>query len=177
MARVTRKVKDKRILRLIRCYLQSGVMVNGVKMLTKEGTSQGGPLSPLLANIILDDLDKELERRGHKFVRYADDCNIYLKSKRAGQRVMESITTFLEVKLRLKVNLQKSAVDISDNRKFLSFNLYHYHERIRIRIAPQSIKGFKIKIREITSRSNGQNIIKRILRLNLYLPAGLTLVL
>jgi group II intron reverse transcriptase/maturase len=169
MARVARKVKDKRILKLIRLYLQSGVMVNGVKMLTREGAPQGGPLSPLLANIILDDLDKELERRGHKFVRYADDSNIYLKSKRAGQRVMESITTFLKVKLRLKVNLQKSAVGITDKRKFLGFNLYHYHERIRIRIAPQTIKRFKIKIRQMTSRSNGQNIIKRILRLNLYL--------
>ena len=105
MARVARKVRDKRILKLIRLYLQSGVMVNGVKVLTKEGTPQGGPLSPLLANILLDDLDKELERRGHKFVRYADDSNIYLKSERAGQRVMESITTFLKVKLRLKVNL------------------------------------------------------------------------
>lgn len=138
-------------------------------MSTREGTPQGGPLSPLLANILLDDLDKELEKRGHKFVRYADDSNIYLKSKRAGQRVMESITNFLKVKLRLKVNLEKSAVDITDKRKFLGFNLYHYHERIRIRIAPQTIKRFKIKICEITSRSNGQNIIKRILRLNLYL--------
>lgn len=169
MARVARKVKDKRILKLIRLYLQSGVMVNGVKIQTREGTPQGGPLSPLLANILLDDLDKELEKRGHKFVRYADDSNIYLKSKRAGQRVMESITTFLKVKLRLKVNLQKSAIGITDKRKFLGFNLYHYHERIRIRIAPQAIKRFKIKIRQITSRSNGQNIIKRILRLNLYL--------
>ena len=169
MARVARKVKDKRILKLIRLYLQSGVMVNGVKVQTEEGTPQGGPLSPLLANILLDDLDKEIERRGHRFVRYADDSNIYLKSKRAGQRVMESITTFLKVKLRLKVNLQKSAVDIPDKRKFLGFNLYHYHEGIRIRIAPQAIKSFKMKIREITSRSNGQNIIKRILKLNLYL--------
>ena len=169
MARVARKIKDKRILKLIRLYLQSGVMVNGVKMSTQEGTPQGGPLSPLLANILLDDLDKELEKRGHKFVRYADDSNIYLKSKRAGQRVMESITNFLKVKLRLKVNLEKSAVDITDKRKFLGFNLYHYHEGIRIRIAPQTIKRFKIKICEITSRSNGQNIIKRILRLNLYL--------
>lgn len=159
MARVARKVKDKRILKLIRLYLQSGVMVNGVKVLTREGTPQGGSLSPLLANILLDDLDKELEKRGHKFVRYADDSNIYLKSKRAGQRVMESITTFLKVKLRLKVNLQKSAVDIPDKRKFLGFNLYHYHEGTRIRIAPQAIKRFKIKIRQITSRSNGQNII------------------
>ena len=169
MARVARKVKDKRILKLIRLYLQSGVMVNGVKVQTREGTPQGGPLSPLLANILLDDLDKELTRRCHKFVRYADDSNIYLKSKRAGRRVMESITTFLKVKLRLKVNLQKSAVDITDKRKFLGFSLYHYHERIRIRIAPQAIKRFKIKICQITSRSNGQNIIKRILRLNLYL--------
>jgi group II intron reverse transcriptase/maturase len=169
MARVARKVNDKRILKLIRLYLQSGVMVNGLKILTRERTPQGGPLSPLLANIILDDLDKELTRRGHRFVRYADDSNIYLKSERAGQRVMESITAFLKVKLRLKVNLQKSAVDISDNRKFLGFNLYHSHEGVRIRIAPQAIKRFKIKIRQITSRSNGQNIIKRILRLNLYL--------
>ena len=169
MARVARKVKDKRILKLIRLYLQSGVMVNGVKVQTREGTPQGGPLSPLLTNILLDDLDKELEKRGHKFVSYADDSNIYLKSKRADQRVMESINTFLKVKLRLKVNLQKSAVDISDKRKLLGFNLYHYHKRIRIRIAPQAIKRFKIKIRETTSRSNGQNIIKRILRLNLYL--------
>ena len=169
MARVARKVKDKRMLKLIRLYLQSGVMVNGVKMSTREGTPQGGPLSPLLANILLDDLDKEPEKRDHRFVRYADDSNIYLKTKRAGQRVMESITTFLKVKLRLKVNLQKSAVDISDKRKFLGFNLYHYHEGIRIRIAPQVIKRFKIKIRQITSRSNGQNIIKRILRLNIYL--------
>jgi len=169
MARVARKIKDKRILKLIRLYLQSGVMVNGVKVQTVEGTPQGGPLSVLLANILLDDLDKELVRRGHKFVRYADDSNIYLKSKKASQRVMESITTFLKVKLRLKVNLQKSAVDISDKRKFLGFNLYHYHEHIRIRIAPQAIQRFKSKICEITSRSNGQNIIKRIYRLNLYL--------
>jgi len=166
MARVARKLKDKRILKLIRLYLQSGVMVNGVKVQTQEGTPQGGPLSPLLANIFLDDLDRELERRGHRFVRYADDCNIYLKSKRAGQRVMESITTFLKIKLKLKVNLQKSAVDVSDKRKFLGFNLYHYQERIRIRIAHEAIERCKRKIREITARSNGQNINQRILQLN-----------
>ncbi len=169
MARVARKIKDKRILKLIRLYLQSGVMISGVKVQTQKGTPQGGPLSPLLANIFLDELDRELERRGHKFVRYADDCNIYLKSKRAGQRVMESITAFLEARLKLKVNLQKSAVDVSDKRKFLGFNLYHYQERIRIRIAPQAIERCKRKIREITSRSNGQNINQRILRLNTYL--------
>jgi RNA-directed DNA polymerase len=169
MARIARKVKDKRILKLIRLYLQSGVMVNGVKIQTQEGTPQGGPLSPLLANILLDDLDRELTRRGHRFVRYADDSNIYLKSERAGQRVMENITTFLKVRLKLQVNLQKSAVDLSDKRKFLGFNLYHYQERIRIRIAPEAIQRCKMKIREITARSNGQNITQRILKLNLYL--------
>jgi RNA-directed DNA polymerase len=167
MARIARKVKDKRILKLIRLYLQSGVMVNGVKVQTQEGTPQGGPLSPLLANIFLDDLDKELERRGHQFVRYADDSNIYLKSQRAGHRVMESITTFLKVRLKLQVNLQKSAVDLSDKRKFLGFNLYHYQERIRI--APEAIQRCKRKIQEITARSNGQTITNRILKLNIYL--------
>jgi len=109
MARVARKVKDKRVLKLIRAYLGAGVMVNGVVQATEEGTPQGGPLSPLLANILLDDLDKELERRGLKFVRYADDCNIFVASKRAGERVMESVTRFVEGKLKLKVNRDKSA--------------------------------------------------------------------
>ena len=110
MTRVYRVVKDKQVLKLIRRYLQSGVMVNGVVMETEEGTPQGGPLSPLLANIMLDDLDKELEKRGHRFVRYADDCNIYVKTERAGQRVMSSVRQFLEKKLKLKVNEKKSAV-------------------------------------------------------------------
>ena len=111
MARVARVVKDKRVLKLIRAYLNSGVMVNGVVMDTEEGTPQGGPLSPLLSNIMLDDLDKELEKRGHKFVRYADDCNIYVQTQRAGERVMESVKTFLEKKLKLKVNQKKSKVE------------------------------------------------------------------
>ena len=110
MARVARAVKDKRVLRLIRRYLESGVLVNGVVLETDEGTPQGGPLSPLLANILLDDLDRELERRGHRFVRYADDCNIYVQSQRAGERVLASVRQFLEQKLKLKVNEKKSAV-------------------------------------------------------------------
>jgi len=120
MARVAREVKDKRVLKLIRGYLNSGVMVvNGLVMDTEEGTPQGGPLSPLLSNIMLDDLDKELEKRGHKFVRYADDCNIYVKTQRAGERVMESVREFLEKKLKLKVNPKKSKVDRAKRVKFL----------------------------------------------------------
>ncbi len=180
MARVARKIKDKRVLKLIRSYLQAGVMINGVVMITDEGTPQGGPLSPLLANIILDDLDKELEKRGHKFVRYADDCNIYVKSKRAAPifdgypRVMESITAFLKNKLKLKVNEQKSAVDRPWKRKFLGFSMYITKDgTTKIRIAPQSIDKVKNKIREITSRSNGHGITQRIDRLNTYLSGWL----
>lgn len=113
MSRIVRKISDKRVLRIIRRFLQAGVMVNGMRILGEEGTPQGGPLSPLLANIMLDDLDKELERRGHKFCRYADDCNIYVQSKMAGERVMQSIKEFLETKLRLKINGAKSAVSPS----------------------------------------------------------------
>src|SRR5690606_22392855 len=116
---VAKKVKDKAILRIIRRYLESGVMVNGVKRDSEEGVPQGGPLSPLLSNILLDELDKELEERRHRFVRYADDCNIYVKTKKAGIRVLRSITRFLEKKLRLKVNQEKSAVDRPWKRKFL----------------------------------------------------------
>ena len=118
MARVARKVKDKRVLLLIRKYLQAGVMEEGLTVASLEGTPQGGPLSPLLSNIMLDDLDKELERRGHRFCRYADDCNVYVKSPHAGERVMESLTRFLEQQLRLKVNQEKSAVDRPWKRKY-----------------------------------------------------------
>jgi RNA-directed DNA polymerase len=121
MTRVARRVKDKRLLRLLRRYLESGVMVGGVIQEREEGTPQGGPLSPLLSNILLDDLDKELERRGHRFCRYADDCNIYVRSKAAGERVMESISRFLEKRLRLKVNREKSAVDRPWRRDFLGY--------------------------------------------------------
>jgi group II intron reverse transcriptase/maturase len=170
MAKVARKVKDKRVLTLIRRYLQAGVMINGVVMETIEGTPQGGPLSPLLANILLDELDKELEKRGHKFVRYADDCNIYVRSKRAGERVMESVKKYLQERLKLKINEQKSAVDRPWKLKFLGFSMHKAKNgQILIRLAPQTIERVKTKIREITARNKPVSIAERIGRLNTYL--------
>jgi group II intron reverse transcriptase/maturase len=124
MARLKRDIEDKRVLKLVNEYLKAGVMVNGIVMETKEGTPQGGPLSPLLSNIVLDELDRELEKRGHRFVRYADDCNIYVKSQRAAERVRESIGRYVERKLRLKINEEKSAVDLAVRRGFLGFSFY-----------------------------------------------------
>ena len=124
MSRMKAKIADKKVLRLVNEYLKAGVMVNGVVMETGEGTPQGGPLSPLLSNIVLDELDKELEKRGHRFVRYADDCNIYVKSQRAAERVMESVTRYIEKKLRLQVNQEKSAVGLASKRQFLGFSFY-----------------------------------------------------
>jgi len=124
MSRLKQDIEDKRVLWLVNQYLKAGVMVNGVVMETEEGTPQGGPLSPLLSNIVLDELDRELERRGHSFVRYADDCNIYVSSQRAAERVLASIREYVERKLRLKVNGQKSAVDLATRRKFLGFSFY-----------------------------------------------------
>ena len=124
MSRLKRDIEDKRVLWLVNQYLKAGVMVNGVVMETDEGTPQGGPLSPLLSNIVLDELDRELERRGHSFVRYADDCNIYVGSRRAAERVLESVQEYVEKKLRLKVNEAKSAVDLATRRKFLGFSFY-----------------------------------------------------
>ena len=173
MARVARKVEDKRILRLIRGYLQAGVMENGLVRASTEGTPQGGPLSPLLSNILLDDLDKELERRGHAFCRYADDCNIYVRTQRAGERVMESVTHFLEKKLKLRVNGEKSAVDRPWKRKFLGYSMTS-HKQPRLKVAPQSVKRFKDKLREMFRRGRGRNLaafieeLKPILRGWLY---------
>lgn len=168
MSRVARKVKDKRVLKLIRAYLEAGVQQNGITVETKEGAAQGGPLSPLLANILLDDFDKELTRRGHKFVRYADDTNIYVKSFRAGRRVMESITKYLEGKLRLVVNQEKSAVDRPWKRKFLGFSFYT-GKQIGIRLAPKTIERLKEKIRELTQRKTPIPMEERVKTLSRYL--------
>jgi RNA-directed DNA polymerase len=157
MARVARKVKDKRILLLIRRYLQAGIMEDGLTKASKEGTPQGGPLSPLLSNILLDDLDKELEKRGHKFCRYADDCNIYVHTQRAGERVKESITIFLNKRLRLKVNEAKSAVGRPWKRKFLGYTMTMDKEP-RLRASIQSIIKLKDTLRAIFRRGRGRNI-------------------
>lgn len=153
MNKLLRNIKDKRVLKLIRKYLQSGIMINGVVVSNDEGTPQGGPLSPLLSNIMLDELDKELEKRGHKFCRYADDANIYVKSKRAGERVIENVTNCIESKLKLKVNRGKSAVERSWKRKFLGFTLSLMYGKAYSSISKQSLKKHKEKLRERLSRS------------------------
>lgn len=161
MARVARRVKDKRLLRLLRRYLESGVMVGGVIQEREEGTPQGGPLSPLLSNILLDDLDKELERRGHRFCRYADDSNIYVRSKAAGERVMESITRFLEKRLRLKVNREKSAVDRPWRRDFLGYTMT-WHRQPKLKVSGDSIQRIRGKIRELMRKGRGCSLTKII---------------
>jgi RNA-directed DNA polymerase len=166
MSLVACKVKDKRVLKLIRKYLESGIMLNGVKVKSEEGTPQGGPLSPLLANIMLDELDKELEKRGHKFCRYADDCNIYVKSQKAGERVMESISHYIEKVLKLKVNRNKSAVDRPNRRKFLGVSFYVMKGKARNFIQKKVLTRFKAKVKAITSRSNGMSMEIRKERLN-----------
>lgn len=166
MSRLARRIGDKRLLKLIRRYLQAGMMENGVCTMRDMGTPQGGPLSPLLANLMLDDLDKELERRGHKFCRYADDCNIYVRSENAGLRVMVSVTDFLSKKLKLKVNKEKSAVSSTTERKFLG---HRFLLGGRIAIAPQSLVRMKSRVREITSRNRGRSLEFIIKELNQFL--------
>jgi len=157
MARLERKISDGRLLRLIRRYLESGIMQQGLTELRTEGTPQGGPLSPLLSNILLDDLDKELERRGHAFCRYADDCNVYVGSQRAGQRIMDSLSRFLKDTLKLKVNQAKSAVDRPWKRKFLGFSLSW--ERVsRVRVSPESVRRFQDKVRIKFREGRGRNL-------------------
>ena len=154
MGQVATRVEDKRLLKLIRAFLNAGVMENGLVSPSVEGTPQGGPLSPLLSNLVLDKLDRELERRGHRFVRYADDCNIYVRSERAGQRVMESMMRFITQQLKLKVNEAKSAVARPQQRKFLGFSFTTGPEVKRV-IAPTALDRFKQRIREITRRAKG----------------------
>ncbi len=166
MERLSRKIRDKRLLKLIREYLKSGIMLNGIKVKSDEGTPQGGPLSPLLANILLDEVDKELEKRGHKFCRFADDSNVYVKSRKAGLRVMASMRKILEGGLKLKVNENKSAVDLVTRRKFLGFSFYFGKGGANIRIHEKSYKRFENKIRNLTNRNTGINMEYRIKKLN-----------
>jgi RNA-directed DNA polymerase len=157
MGQIAKRIEDKRLLKLIRAFLNAGVMENGLVSPSVEGTPQGGPLSPLLSNLVLDELDRELENRGHRFVRYADDCNIYVRSERAGQRVMESISRFITQKLKLKVNEAKSAVARPQERKFLGFS-FTAGPDIKRAIAPKSLDRFKQRIRDITRRAKGASM-------------------
>lgn len=161
VARIARKIEDKRVLRLIRRYLQAGAMSGGLVSARTEGTPQGGPLSPLLSNVLLDDLDKELERRGHAFCRYADDCNVYVGSKAAGERVMSSMTRFLEQRLRLKLNAEKSAVARPWDRKFLGYSMT-MHKEPRLKVAPASIRRLKGNLKELFRRGRGWSVASLI---------------
>jgi RNA-directed DNA polymerase len=157
MARVARRVKDTRVLRLTRGYLQSGLMKNGLVSASREGTPQGGPLSPLLSNILLDDLDKELEKRGHSFCRYADDCNIFVKTEQSGIRVMNSVALFLEKRLKLKVNREKSKVARPSNTKFLGYTMFG-GKQAKLKPAASSVKRFKTKLKALFREGRGQNL-------------------
>jgi RNA-directed DNA polymerase len=168
MAAIARRVSDKRMLRLIRAFLESGVMENGLVSPVEEGTPQGGPLSPLLSNLVLDELDRELERRRHRFVRYADDCNIYVASERAGRRVMQSVTGFLRRRLKLKVNEAKSAVARPQERRFLGFSFTGGAEPRR-RIAPKALLRCKQRVRELTRRTRGISLEQMTKELASYL--------
>jgi RNA-directed DNA polymerase len=168
MGEVAKRITDKRVLKLIRAYLEAGVMENGLVSSMEEGTPQGGPLSPLLSNIVLDQLDRELEKRGHRFVRYADDCNVYVRSQRAGLRVMESLVKFIMVRLKLRVNSEKSAVGRPRERKFLGFSFTLNREPKR-RIAPQAVKRFKERVREMTRRTRGVSLEEMVKQLTVYL--------
>ena len=161
IARVKRRIKDVRVIKLIRAYLNAGVMTGGLTQPSEKGTPQGGPLSPLLSNILLDDLDKELESRGHAFCRYADDCNIYVASRRSGERVMASVTRFLEGRMKLKVNRDKSAVDRPVKRVFLGYSFMD-EQRVRIRVPEKSCNKMREKLKEVFRRGKGRNLGKMI---------------
>jgi RNA-directed DNA polymerase len=167
MARVARRVHDKRVLKLIRRYLEVGVMDGGLVHATQEGTPQGSPLSPLLSNVMLDDLDWELEKRGHRFVRYADDGRIYVRSERAGERVMKSVTHYIEQRLKLRVNRQKSAVARAVERPLLGFEFFRYRDgRIGVTVAPKALKRAQDQIRQLTTRNWGVSMERRVKEIN-----------
>jgi RNA-directed DNA polymerase len=168
MAKIAERVSDQRLLKLIRAFLRAGVMDGGLVSPVDEGTPQGGPLSPLLSNLVLDEFDRELERRGHRFARYADDSNIYVRSRRAGERVMKSLTRFIHTKLKLQVNQSKSAVAEPWERKFLGFS-FTSAEPPKRRIAPKAVKRFKERVRELTRRTRGIGIERMAKELTLYL--------
>src|ERR1700692_3834118 len=167
MAKIAERVSDKRLLKLIRVFLRAGVMEGGLVNPVDEGTPQGGPLSPLLSNLVLDDLDKELARRGLRFCRYADDCNIYVRSRRAGERVMASVSRFLTIRLKLKVNETKSAVARPEERKFLGFSISN--DGSERRIAPKALDKFKARIRDMTCRRRGKSLPQVVDELKPYL--------
>ena len=167
MGRLAKKIEDKRMLKILRGFLNAGVMLNGVVIDQEEGTPQGGPLSPLLANVLLDEIDKLLEARGHRFVRYADDCNVYVQSERAGQRVMESMRKEF-AKLRLRINEAKSAVDRPWNRRFLGFT-FTRDRQPRRRVSERAIEKAKDRIRELTNRNRGASMITVVKELTTYL--------
>ena len=169
MSRLAKRITDRRLLGLIRCYLDAGIMANGVVVDRYEGTPQGGPLSPLLANVLLDEVDKELEKRGHAFVRYADDCNVYVRSKRAGDRVMEGLRR-LFTGLRLRVNEAKSAVARPWERKFLGYSFWVAKGReVKRRVAAKALATMKDRVRDITKRSGGRSIASVVAELRGYL--------
>ena len=170
MGRLARRISDTRLLRLIRRYLNAGMMADGVVMERFEGTPQGGPLSPLLANLLLDEVDKELEKRGHAFVRYADDCNVYVRSRRAGERVMVALER-MYAKLRLKVNRSKSKVDLASKRSLLSYSFWFAKGgTVRCRVAPKALHTLRQRVREITRRSGGRSLRTVVANLRQYLP-------
>ena len=170
MSRIARRIGDRRLLKILREFLKAGILIDGVCMRRKEGTPQDGPLSPLLSNILLDELDKELERRGHKFCRYADDCNIYVRTLQAGKRVMESIKQFLGKRLKLRINETKSAVALVEERKFLGYRIYCSGN---LSIAPESLKRMRTKVRKLTKRNRGVKFERVIVELNEYLRGWL----
>jgi group II intron reverse transcriptase/maturase len=173
MGKLAKRIQDRRVLGLIRRYLEAGVMAEGVVMERGEGTPQGGPLSPLLANVLLDEVDKELEKRGHAFIRYADDCNVYVRSRRAGQRVM-GLLRRLFGRLRLRVNESKSAVDLAKHRKVLGYSFYDAPgQKVKLRVAGKPLASLKARIRRTTRRTGGRSMTQVIEELREYLPGWL----